>query len=196
MRGRKPKPTRLKVITGNPGKRPLNRESPNRADPRLPVGTEPRCPDRMAPPCRRTRQASLPHQPRSRGAGRLLQRLCPLGRSHTGRPEVRCHGQIADRLPHPVALRLDRQPPGRDHAPHRIRVRLHASQPGTHLHAAGSRAGLVRSAAPRKCRMIHFLRAAFVAMCITGFSKRGAFARLRTTARGRHSVRSICLIRS
>ena len=28
MRGRKPKPTRLKVITGNPGKRPLNYNEP------------------------------------------------------------------------------------------------------------------------------------------------------------------------
>ena len=28
MRGRRPKPTRLKVITGNPGKRPLNKNEP------------------------------------------------------------------------------------------------------------------------------------------------------------------------
>jgi phage terminase small subunit len=28
MRGRKPKPTVLKLITGNPGKRPLNKEEP------------------------------------------------------------------------------------------------------------------------------------------------------------------------
>ena len=28
MRGRKPKPTRLKVIAGNPGKRPLNKSEP------------------------------------------------------------------------------------------------------------------------------------------------------------------------
>lgn len=28
MRGRKPKPTHLKAITGNPGKRPLNRDEP------------------------------------------------------------------------------------------------------------------------------------------------------------------------
>jgi P27 family predicted phage terminase small subunit len=28
MRGRKPKPTHLRVITGNPGKRPLNRSEP------------------------------------------------------------------------------------------------------------------------------------------------------------------------
>src|SRR4030088_770570 len=28
MRGRRPKPTRLKVLTGNPGKRPLNQTEP------------------------------------------------------------------------------------------------------------------------------------------------------------------------
>ena len=34
MRGRKPKPTHLKVIAGNPGKRPLNEDGP-RYDPKL-----------------------------------------------------------------------------------------------------------------------------------------------------------------
>ncbi len=34
MRGRKPKPTHLKVIAGNPGKRPLNEQEP-RYDPKL-----------------------------------------------------------------------------------------------------------------------------------------------------------------
>src|SRR5438128_12468305 len=28
MRGRKPKPTKLKIMTGNPGKRPLNKREP------------------------------------------------------------------------------------------------------------------------------------------------------------------------
>jgi hypothetical protein len=28
MRGRRPKPTRLKMLTGNPGKRPLNNDEP------------------------------------------------------------------------------------------------------------------------------------------------------------------------
>ena len=35
MRGRRPKPTRLKVLTGNPGKRPLNESEP-RPDPAIP----------------------------------------------------------------------------------------------------------------------------------------------------------------
>jgi P27 family predicted phage terminase small subunit len=39
MRGRRPKPTRLKVLTGNPGKRPLNDSEPmpNVAIPECPV---------------------------------------------------------------------------------------------------------------------------------------------------------------
>jgi P27 family predicted phage terminase small subunit len=35
MRGRRPKPTRMKVLTGNPGKRPLNEHEP-RPDPVVP----------------------------------------------------------------------------------------------------------------------------------------------------------------
>lgn len=38
MRGRKPKPTRLKILTGNPGKRAINRSEPQ------PRGGVPRCP--------------------------------------------------------------------------------------------------------------------------------------------------------
>ena len=38
MRGRKPKPTRLKLIEGNPGKRPINKRQPN---PRLNIPTCP-----------------------------------------------------------------------------------------------------------------------------------------------------------
>ena len=38
MRGRRPKPTRLKVLTGNPGKRPLNADEPR------PEPTIPECP--------------------------------------------------------------------------------------------------------------------------------------------------------
>lgn len=36
MRGRKPKPTRLKALTGNPGKRPLNPNEP-RPEPAIPA---------------------------------------------------------------------------------------------------------------------------------------------------------------
>src|SRR5262249_22001030 len=43
MRGRRPKPTRLKVITGNPGKRPLNEHEP-RPEPQIPP-----CPSELSP---------------------------------------------------------------------------------------------------------------------------------------------------
>ena len=42
MRGRKPKPTRLKVINGNPGKRPLNLDGPIPEAAIPPTGTDPR----------------------------------------------------------------------------------------------------------------------------------------------------------
>ena len=43
MRGRKPKPTRLKLITGNPGSRPLNRREPK------PAVAVPTCPAHLNP---------------------------------------------------------------------------------------------------------------------------------------------------
>ena len=43
MRGRKPKPTRLKVLTGNPGKRPLNPDEP------MPEPAIPDCPPELSP---------------------------------------------------------------------------------------------------------------------------------------------------
>ncbi|MBT6386690.1 MAG: phage terminase small subunit P27 family, partial [Alphaproteobacteria bacterium] len=47
MRGRKPKPTHLKAITGNPGKRPLNRDEPR---PEIAV---PECPPELSPAAQR-----------------------------------------------------------------------------------------------------------------------------------------------
>ena len=46
MRGRKPKPTKLKVVAGNPGKRKLNQSEPS---PRV---TLPRCPAHLSEPAR------------------------------------------------------------------------------------------------------------------------------------------------
>src|SRR5947208_15426702 len=43
MRGRRPKPTRIKVLTGNPGKRSLNKSEP-RPDPVVPA-----CPPELGP---------------------------------------------------------------------------------------------------------------------------------------------------
>jgi P27 family predicted phage terminase small subunit len=47
MRGRRPKPTRLKVLTGNPGKRPLNATEPN------PEAAVPDCPLELGDVARR-----------------------------------------------------------------------------------------------------------------------------------------------
>lgn len=47
MRGRRPKPTRLKVLTGNPGKRPLNKSEPR------PAPSAPGCPPELGPAAQR-----------------------------------------------------------------------------------------------------------------------------------------------
>jgi P27 family predicted phage terminase small subunit len=47
MRGRRPKPTRLKFLTGNPGKRPLNQSEPR------PEPVVPQCPPELGPVARR-----------------------------------------------------------------------------------------------------------------------------------------------
>ena len=114
MRGRRPKPTRLKMLTGNPGKRPLNHDEPR------PEAAIPECPPElgpvaragMGPARRRTRRTAPAHQPRSRRPCRLLRRLRALGRGHRGDPEIRRHGQVADRISDPVALPR-RSPTGR-----------------------------------------------------------------------------------
>jgi len=46
MRGRRPKPTRLKMLTGNPGKRPLNGSEPR------PAAAVPECPEELGPVAR------------------------------------------------------------------------------------------------------------------------------------------------
>lgn len=47
MRGRRPKPTRMKVLTGNPGKRRLNTDEPR------PPAEIPECPSELGPVARR-----------------------------------------------------------------------------------------------------------------------------------------------
>jgi P27 family predicted phage terminase small subunit len=47
MRGRRPKPTRLKLLTGNPGKRPMNRNEPR------PEEAIPECPPELSPLARK-----------------------------------------------------------------------------------------------------------------------------------------------
>jgi phage terminase small subunit len=43
MRGRKPKPTNLRLVTGNPGKRPINAREPK------PANSVPTCPAHLNP---------------------------------------------------------------------------------------------------------------------------------------------------
>jgi hypothetical protein len=54
-----------------------------------------------------------------------------MGRGHGSDPEVRHDGEVADRLPHAVALSWPRKQAGGADDAHRIRVRFHAgkSQP-------------------------------------------------------------------
>jgi P27 family predicted phage terminase small subunit len=47
MRGRRPKPTRMKALTGNPGKRPLNTHEPR------PIPVVPDCPPELGPAAQR-----------------------------------------------------------------------------------------------------------------------------------------------
>ena len=47
MRGRRPTPTRLKLLTGNPGKRPLNEDEPR------PESAVPECPPELSPTARK-----------------------------------------------------------------------------------------------------------------------------------------------
>jgi P27 family predicted phage terminase small subunit len=47
MRGRRPKPTRIKALTGNPGKRPLNHHEPR------PEPAVPECPAELSPAAQR-----------------------------------------------------------------------------------------------------------------------------------------------
>ena len=84
--GRKPDPTRLKLLKGNPGKRPLNANEPN---------PTPRLPRVARAPLRRGQEGVAPRRPLPAQPGPglrprpgcfrcLLHRLRPLGRSRAG----------------------------------------------------------------------------------------------------------------
>jgi phage terminase small subunit len=83
MRGRRPKPTRLKLLTGNPGKRPLNETEPR------PEAAIPECPVVLGPVARQewdrlvlALSAPHPDSSRSSGACGLLRRLHHVVRGH------------------------------------------------------------------------------------------------------------------
>ena len=137
MRGRRPKPTRLKMLTGNPGKRPLNDDEPR------PEASIPECPPELGPVAREEWDRLV-------GELAALRLLTNLDRAALAAycgayalwaeateadPEVRRHDQVAAGLPDPVALPRDRQPSGRDHDAHRIGIRLHAGKPQPHRNA-------------------------------------------------------------
>ena len=67
MRGRKPKPTSLKIIQGNPGKRPIRGHEPQ------PPRSQPTCPAHLSP----TAKAEWK---------RLAQSLNKIGAADPGRP--------------------------------------------------------------------------------------------------------------
>ena len=51
--GRRPLPTQLKILHGNPGGRPLNRREPK------PRSTAPRCPNWLSPEAKRAWRATV-----------------------------------------------------------------------------------------------------------------------------------------
>lgn len=75
IRGRRPKPSRMKALTGNPGKRPLNPHEPR------PEPAAPECPPELSPTARqewdrltaRAVEAELDHTSRPRRASYLLR---------------------------------------------------------------------------------------------------------------------------
>jgi len=97
MRGRRPKPIRLKVLTGNLGKRPLNvgELTPEPAIAGCPCQARPGGSPRMGRPGWRTCQLEAGHQPRSGGARGLLRSLRAMGRVDGGDPKIRDDDQVA-----------------------------------------------------------------------------------------------------
>ena len=110
MRGRRPKPSRIKALTGNPGKRPLNAHEPR---------PEPALPD----------DAGNLITNLDRGALATLRRLWILDGSSGADPEIRDDGEIANGLSDTITLPGNRKQAGRVDDTHCIRVRLYACKP-------------------------------------------------------------------
>lgn len=112
MRGRRPKPTRIKALTGNPGKRPLNMNEP-RPEPALPD-----CPPELSATAQREWARLIGELSKlnlitnlDRGALATYCGLWDVGRGDGANPEIRHHGEIADWLSDPISLSRDREPP-------------------------------------------------------------------------------------
>ncbi len=132
MRGRRPKPTRLKMLTGNPGKRPLNaRRAAARGQ-------------RFRNARRNLDRLRAAEWDRLVGELAALRMLTNLDRAALAAycgayalwaeatEAIQKYGAMVKSptgLPDPVALSRHRQPAGRDHDADRVRVRLHAGEP-------------------------------------------------------------------
>jgi P27 family predicted phage terminase small subunit len=137
MRGRRPKPTRLKVLTGNPGKRPLNEHEPR------PDATVPQCPPELGPAAQRewnrlvTELATLnllTNLDRAALAAycgsyalwaeatEAIQKYGAMVKSPSGYPMQSSYIAIANRA-------------GRDHDADRVRVGIYAREPQPNLPA-------------------------------------------------------------
>jgi phage terminase small subunit len=131
MRGRRPKPTRIKALTGNPGKRPLNAHEP-RPEPALPE-----CPPELGPAAQRERvrltgELAKLNLITNLDRGALATYCGAYGMRAEAMEQVqkyRDHGEVAGRLSDTVALPGDRQPAGGNHDAHCIRIRLNSSKP-------------------------------------------------------------------
>jgi P27 family predicted phage terminase small subunit len=146
MRGRRPKPTRLKMLTGNPGKRPLNEDEPR------PDANIPECPPELGPVARQEWHRLVGELAALRlltnldraalaaycGAYALwaeateaIQKYGAMIKSPTGFPIQSPYLAVANR---------------RDHDAHRIRVRLYAGEPEPDRDAGGKQTLVVRLA--------------------------------------------------
>ena len=121
MRGRRPKPTRIKALTGNPGKRPLNAHEPR------PEPAAPECPVELSPVARQewmrltaelAKLNLITHL--DRGALATYCGAYALGGGDGADPKIRNDGEIADGLSHAVAVSCHRQQTGRAYDAHCI----------------------------------------------------------------------------
>lgn len=148
MRGRRPIPTRLKMLTGNPGKRPLNGDEPR------PDENIPECPPELGPVAR----AEWDRLVGELAALRLLTNLDRAAlAAYCGAyalwaeatVQIEKYGAMIKSpqgFPDPVALSRHRQPTGRDHDADRVRVWVHTSKPQPDRDATGRRAWSLRCA--------------------------------------------------
>jgi Phage terminase, small subunit len=146
MRGRPPKPTRMKVLTGNPGKRPLNKDEP-RPDPVIPD-----CPPELSPAAQREWTRLVKELSSLNMVTRLdraaLATYCGAyalwAEIDPGHSKIWRHGEIAHRLSDAVALHIDRESSGRDHDAHSVRVWIYTRKPEQDLCSHRARPAAVR----------------------------------------------------